>query len=71
RVRRLKVLLSKVLLFYYRLKLIAGKLCSRWDGPFVFTNMFPYGVVELRDKVNNRNFKVNGTRFHISEVVTL
>ncbi|RDX94496.1 pol, partial [Mucuna pruriens] len=32
---------QKVLLFHSRLKLIAGKLCSRWDGPFVITNVFP------------------------------
>ncbi|RDX85177.1 hypothetical protein CR513_33673, partial [Mucuna pruriens] len=41
-------------------KLIVGKLRSSWDGPFVVTNIFPYGVVELRDEANNRNFKVNG-----------
>ncbi|RDY13649.1 hypothetical protein CR513_01409, partial [Mucuna pruriens] len=54
---------QKVLLFHSRLKLIAGKLRSRWDRPFVITNVFPYGVVELRDEANNRIFKVN--RHHI------
>ncbi|RDX98419.1 hypothetical protein CR513_18673, partial [Mucuna pruriens] len=29
----------KVLLFNSCLKLIAGKLHSRWDGPFVITNV--------------------------------
>ncbi|RDX79276.1 hypothetical protein CR513_40323, partial [Mucuna pruriens] len=33
---------------------------SRWDGPFVITNVFPYGVVELRDKHTNNTFQVNG-----------
>ncbi|RDY00912.1 putative mitochondrial protein, partial [Mucuna pruriens] len=33
--------------------LIAGKLRSRWDGPFVITNVFPYGVVELKDEHTN------------------
>ncbi|RDY01988.1 Retrovirus-related Pol polyprotein from transposon opus, partial [Mucuna pruriens] len=33
---------QKVLLFNARLKLIAGKLRSRWDGPFVITNIFPH-----------------------------
>ncbi|RDX84354.1 hypothetical protein CR513_34617, partial [Mucuna pruriens] len=28
-----------------KLKLIAGKLHSRWDGPFVITNIFPHGAV--------------------------
>ncbi|RDX95481.1 hypothetical protein CR513_21997, partial [Mucuna pruriens] len=42
------------------LKLIVGKLRSRWDGPFVFTNIFPYGVVELKDEHTNSTFQVNG-----------
>ncbi|RDY10780.1 hypothetical protein CR513_04643, partial [Mucuna pruriens] len=37
-----------------------GKLRSRWDGPFVITNVFPYSAVELRDEANNKIFKVNG-----------
>ncbi|RDX80920.1 putative mitochondrial protein, partial [Mucuna pruriens] len=40
---------QKVLLFNSRLKLIVGKLRSRWDEPFVTTNVFPYGAVELKD----------------------
>ncbi|RDY06188.1 pol, partial [Mucuna pruriens] len=44
----------------YKEKLIASKLRSGWDGPFVVTNIFPYDVVELRDEANNRHFKVNG-----------
>ncbi|RDX86972.1 hypothetical protein CR513_31625, partial [Mucuna pruriens] len=30
------------------------------DGPFVVTNVFPYGAVEIRDEANNKTFKVNG-----------
>ncbi|RDY12864.1 hypothetical protein CR513_02291, partial [Mucuna pruriens] len=51
---------QKVLLFNSQLKLIVVKLCSRWDGPFVVTNVFPYSVVEVRDTTNNNTFKVNG-----------
>ncbi|RDX85942.1 Gag-Pol polyprotein, partial [Mucuna pruriens] len=40
--------------------LIVGKLRSRWDEPFIVTNIFPYGAVELRDEANNMIFKVNG-----------
>ncbi|RDX67054.1 Pro-Pol polyprotein, partial [Mucuna pruriens] len=36
---------QKVLLFNSRLKLIAGKLRSRWEGPFVITDVFPYDVM--------------------------
>ncbi|RDX96705.1 hypothetical protein CR513_20614, partial [Mucuna pruriens] len=50
---------QKVLLFNSHLKLIAGKLHSEWDGPFVITNVFPYGVVEIRNEAIDKTFKVN------------
>ncbi|RDX98688.1 hypothetical protein CR513_18361, partial [Mucuna pruriens] len=51
---------QKVLLFHSRFKLIVCKLHSRWDGPFVTTNVFPYGVVELKDEASNKILQVNG-----------
>ncbi|RDX95399.1 hypothetical protein CR513_22099, partial [Mucuna pruriens] len=51
---------QKVLLFRSRLRLIASKLRFRWDGPFVVTNVFPYGAVEVRGEASNHTFKVNG-----------
>ncbi|RDX72040.1 hypothetical protein CR513_48532, partial [Mucuna pruriens] len=51
---------QKVLLFNSRLKLIAGKLRSTWDGPFVKTNIFPYGAFQLKDEQSNNTFQVNG-----------
>ncbi|RDY00679.1 hypothetical protein CR513_16115, partial [Mucuna pruriens] len=51
---------QKVLLFNSWLKLVVGKLRSRWDRPFVVTDTFPYGVVEVRDTTSNHTFKVNG-----------
>ena len=51
---------QKVLLYNSRLKLFPGKLKSRWSGPFVIVNVFPYGVVELKAE-DNRTFKVNGS----------
>ncbi|RDY10006.1 hypothetical protein CR513_05536, partial [Mucuna pruriens] len=47
-------------LFNSRLKLIIGKLRSRWDEPFVITNVLPHGVVKLKDEHINRTFQVNG-----------
>ncbi|RDX94173.1 hypothetical protein CR513_23470, partial [Mucuna pruriens] len=64
---------QKVLLFNSRLKLIAGKLRSRWDGPFVITNIFPNGAVQLQDEHSSNTFQVNGHQikpFH-EEVVPL
>ncbi|RDX99228.1 hypothetical protein CR513_17749, partial [Mucuna pruriens] len=51
---------QKVLVFNSRLKLIAGKLRSRWDEPFVITNIFPNGAVQLQDEHSNSTFQVNG-----------
>jgi len=60
---------QKVLLFNSHLKLIPGKLHSRWIGPFIVTNVFTYGVVEIQSDSTNKSFKVNGHRskhFHES-----
>ena len=38
---------QQALLFNSRLKLFPGKLRSRWFGPLVITQVFPYGSVEL------------------------
>nr|GFA25925.1 reverse transcriptase domain-containing protein [Tanacetum cinerariifolium] len=40
---------------------VAGKLKSRWNGPFTIVKVFPYGTVEL-SQANGPNFKVNGHR---------
>nr|GEV60308.1 reverse transcriptase domain-containing protein [Tanacetum cinerariifolium] len=38
---------DKVLLFNSILKILSGKLKSRWYGPFTISHVFPYGTVEL------------------------
>ena len=48
-----------VLLFKSRLRLFPGKLKSKWAGPYLVTQLFPHGAVELETKVGVR-FKVNG-----------
>ena len=50
-----------MLLFNSRLKIFPGKLKSRWFGPFVITQVFPYGSVELTHSEKG-TFKVNGQR---------
>ena len=52
---------QQVLLFNSRLKLFPGKLKSRWSGPFVITQVFPHGSVELMHQERG-HFKVNGQR---------
>ena len=48
-----------VLLFNSRLRLFSGKLKSKWTGPYLITQLFPRGAVELENKEGVR-FKVNG-----------
>nr|KYP38608.1 Pol polyprotein [Cajanus cajan] len=53
---------QKVLLYNSRLGLMGGKLRSKWIGPFVVTNVFLYGTVEIKSESTNKSFKVNGHR---------
>jgi len=55
----------KVLLFKSHLKLIFDKLQSRWDGPFVITNVFSHGATEIKNEVTGKVFKVNGHQFKL------
>ncbi|GJW56450.1 reverse transcriptase domain-containing protein [Tanacetum coccineum] len=52
---------DRVLLFNSRLKILSGKLKTRWNGPFTVTQVFPYGTVELSQN-SGQNCKVNGHR---------
>ncbi|GJU72106.1 reverse transcriptase domain-containing protein [Tanacetum coccineum] len=52
---------DQVLLFNSRLKIISGKLKTRWTGPFTVTQVFPYGTIEL-SQTDGSNFKVNDYR---------
>ena len=51
---------QKVLLYDSRLRLMSGKLRSKWIGPFVVTNVFPYVTVEIKSESTDKSFKVNG-----------
>ena len=53
---------QKVLLYHLQLHLFLGKLGSRWIGPFIVNNVFPYGVVEIQSLATSKVFKVNGHR---------
>ncbi|RDX69238.1 gag-pol, partial [Mucuna pruriens] len=65
---------QKVLLFKSRLRLIVGKLHSKWDGPFIITKVLPYGAIELQDELTRNTFQVNGQQlkiFHESPTATV
>ncbi|CAN6540396.1 unnamed protein product [Malus baccata var. baccata] len=53
---------QKMLLFNSGLRLFPGKLHSRWIGPFVITDAFPHGAVQVRSFKTGQEFKVNGHR---------
>lgn len=38
---------------------MAGKLRPKWIGPFVVTNVFLHGVVEIKNTGTDKIFKVN------------
>nr|GEU39958.1 reverse transcriptase domain-containing protein [Tanacetum cinerariifolium] len=52
---------DRFLLFNSRLKIFSGKHKSHWSGPFIISQVFPYGTVEL-SQLDRPNFKVNGHR---------
>ncbi|CAN6579364.1 unnamed protein product [Malus baccata var. baccata] len=54
---------QKMLLFNSRLRLFPGKLLSKWIGPFIVTNVFPHGAVQIQSLKTQQEFKVNGHRF--------
>ena len=51
---------QKVLLYHSWRRLFPGKLHSRWIRPFVVTNVFPHGTVEIQSLATSKVFKVNG-----------
>nr|GEV58375.1 reverse transcriptase domain-containing protein [Tanacetum cinerariifolium] len=49
---------DQVLLFNSRLKIFLGKLKSRWSGPFIISEIYPYGTAKLTHS-DGSNFKVS------------
>nr|GEW56916.1 reverse transcriptase domain-containing protein [Tanacetum cinerariifolium] len=52
---------DQVLLFNSRLKIFSGKLNSRWSGPFIISEIYPYETAKLVHP-DSCNFKVNWHR---------
>ncbi|GJZ77056.1 hypothetical protein Tco_0641728 [Tanacetum coccineum] len=48
--------LGGVILFNSQLKILSGKLKTRWTGQFTIDQVFPYGTVEL-SQTDRPNFK--------------
>nr|GEV57145.1 hypothetical protein [Tanacetum cinerariifolium] len=43
-------------------RLVYGRLRSKWMGPYVVTQVSPYGAIEIKNMVSGEPFKVNGHR---------
>ena len=54
-----------VLLDSSRLCWLPGKLKSKWIGPYLITQLFPHGAVELETK-EGVQFKMNGERIKLN-----
>jgi hypothetical protein len=50
---------DKILLYHSHLKLFSGKLCSHRIWPFVVSNIFSYGAVEITSVETNKVLKIN------------
>ncbi|KAD2393801.1 hypothetical protein E3N88_40778 [Mikania micrantha] len=53
---------DRVLLYNSRSKLFGGKLKSKWTGPYIVEEVFPYRTVELQNEFDGNTWKVNGHR---------
>ncbi|XP_057802991.1 uncharacterized protein LOC131018283 [Salvia miltiorrhiza] len=53
---------QKVLLFQSKLRLMTGKLKTKWIGPFVIQSVCPHGAFEIRSLDTAKTFTVNGQR---------
>jgi hypothetical protein len=45
-----------------RLRFFAGKLLSKWEGPFVFEELYRSGVIKIASLKDNTTQVVNGQR---------
>ena len=51
---------EKVLLYDSKRHIFPRKLRSRWNGPYVVKEVFPYATVAIQNPRIGNEFKVNG-----------
>ena len=51
-----------MLLYDSKLHIFPGKLRSKWNGPYVAKEVFPYDTMTIRNPMTSNEFKVNGQR---------
>ena len=50
---------QKVLCYNSRMKLFPGKLRSRWSGPYVIKEVYPFGMIVIKDEKFDTEYRVN------------
>jgi hypothetical protein len=53
---------DKVLLYRSHLRFFAGKLLSKWEGPFIIEEVYRSGVIKIASLKDNTTQVVNGQR---------
>jgi hypothetical protein len=53
---------EKVLLYRSRLRIFAGKLLSKWEGPFVIVEVYRSGAIKIASLKDDTTQVVNGQR---------
>jgi hypothetical protein len=53
---------EKVLLYRSHLRFVAGKLLSKWEGPFVIEEVYRLGAIKIASLKDNSTQVVNGQR---------
>ena len=53
---------EKVLLYRSRLRFFAGKLLSKWEGPFIIEEVYRSGAIKISSLKDNTTQVVNGQR---------
>jgi hypothetical protein len=53
---------EKVLLYRSRLRSFAGKLLSKWEGPFIIEEVYRSGAIKIASLKDNTTQVVNGQR---------
>ena len=51
-----------ILLYNSRFRFFAGKLLSKWEGPYVIEEVYQYGAIKINNSVGTNPKVVNGQR---------
>ena len=50
------------MLYYSRLRFFAGKLLSKWEGPYIIEDVYPSGAIEINNAKGTNPKVVNSQR---------